>query len=127
MVLGGCSLLVGLVVILIVGYDIFRYPATPKEMGEAGVKIVGTGHFQGDVGSYQGETHTIEGRAPFITYFPYKEADYVFADIERVSQEAVKLLLKDKVVEKGKLKDKVIESGQGSTFLMWESPRRDTR
>jgi hypothetical protein len=107
------------------------------------VKIVGTGHFQGDVGSYQGETHTIEGRAPFSTSFPYKEADYVFTHIDRDSQEAVKLLIKDGVVEKDKDgvvekggdevvvkkgKDEVIvESGKGSTFLMWESPRRDTR
>jgi hypothetical protein len=91
------------------------------------VKIVGTGHFQGDVGSYQGETHTIEGRAPFIAYFPYKEADSVFADIERDSGDAVKLVLKDKIKVKGELKDKVIEQGKGSTFLMWESPRRDTR
>jgi hypothetical protein len=136
-VIGGCSLLVGLVCILIVGYDIFRYPATPKEMGEAEVEIAGTGHFRGDVGSYQGETHTIEGRAPFSVSFPYKEADYVFADIERDSGDAVKMLILDehgesgkgstcKVIESGKESTcKVVGKGKGSTFLIWESPRRN--
>ena len=111
---GALVVLVGIIVVATVGYDLYRYPSVPEELGKAEVEVVGTGHFQGDVGSYQGETCTVEGMAPFSATFPYKEADYVFADIERDSQQSVKLLIKGRVVE----------ADRGSTFLIWDSPRR---
>lgn len=116
---GALVLFIGLIVVLTVGYDIYRYPASPDAIGEAKVLVEGTGHFDGEIGSERGDTYTISGNAPFSASVPYKAADYVFADIERDSGGAVKILL-----SRDKKKDKVVEEGSGSTFLMWDAPRR---
>jgi hypothetical protein len=44
----------------IVGYDIYQHPADPRFVHSATVKISGTGHFQGDVGT-PFNAYTVEG------------------------------------------------------------------
>ena len=48
-------LLVGILVLVGIGYDIYRFPADPEELGAATIKIKGTAPFKGEVGTYYGE------------------------------------------------------------------------
>jgi hypothetical protein len=69
-----------LVVVLMVGYDIYRLPADPRVVHTATVKISGTGRFQGTLGTVSNEW-AVEGRAPLTVEVPYRRIDYVSADI----------------------------------------------
>jgi hypothetical protein len=109
------TLLVGIVVVAIAGYEIYRHPAEPKELGTGTIKISGTARFRGEIGTYYGETHTIEGRAPLTVVLPYKQGDYVSADINSPGTLKVEIRVKDRSVEEERGED---------VFLLWEAPVR---
>ena len=76
-------MLVSVIVIMgIVGYDIYQHPADPHFVHSVTVKISGTGHFQGDVGT-PFNAYTVEGDvrkdSPFTIEVPYRRSDYVSA------------------------------------------------
>ncbi|HEX2097689.1 MAG TPA: hypothetical protein VHF46_01345 [Rubrobacteraceae bacterium] len=108
-------LLVGILVLVGIGYDIYRFPADPEELGTATIKIKGTSPFQGEVGTYYGETHTYKGKAPVTVRFPYRQSDHISVDVNSAGTLDVEIRLKDRIVEKG----------QGrNIFLFWEAPVR---
>jgi hypothetical protein len=102
---------VAISVVAIVAYDIYLHPPNPRPAGTATIKISGTAHFQGDVGTLA-NTYTIEGRAPVTVKVPYRRADYVVADIEQSSG----------TVEIRDDKGQTVQEGS-NTLLMWKAPR----
>src|SRR4051794_40652441 len=72
------SLVSVIFIVGIVGYDIYQHPPDPHFIHSATIKISGTGHFQGDVGTPFNE-YTVEGRPPLTIEVPYRRADYVSA------------------------------------------------
>ena len=108
-------LLVGILVLVGIGYDIYRFPADPEELGAATIKIKGTASFEGEVGTYYGETHAYKGKAPATVRLPYRQSDHVSVDLNSAGTLDVEIRLKDRIVERG----------QGrSVFLYWEAPVR---
>ena len=109
------TLFVGIIVVVTVAYDIYLHPPDPRIAGTATIKISGTAHFQGDVGTLA-NTYTIEGRAPVTVKVPYRPADYVVADIEQ-SSGTVEIIRNDKGH-----KGQTVQEGS-NTLLMWKAPR----
>jgi hypothetical protein len=99
--------------VAIVAYDIYLHPPNPRPAGTATIKISGTAHFQGDVGTLA-NTYTIEGRAPVTVKVPYRRADYVVADIEQ-SSGTVEIIRDDT--------GQTVQEGS-NTLLMWKAPRK---
>jgi hypothetical protein len=106
------TLFVAISVVAIVAYDIYMHPPDPNPVGTATIKISGTAHFQGDVGTVA-NTYTIEGRAPVTVKVPYRRADYVVADIEQSSG----------TVEIRDNKGQTVQEGS-NTLLMWKASRK---
>jgi hypothetical protein len=80
--IGAEALIVCIVVVGIVGYDIYQTPPEPYVVYAARVVISGTGHFQGDVGT-PFNAYTVHGTvsqgSPITIEVPYRRADYVSA------------------------------------------------
>ena len=64
------TLFVGVVVIGVVGYDIYANPPDPKPVGTAEIEVSGTAHFRGRFGIAE-ETYAVEGVAPATIRVPY--------------------------------------------------------
>jgi hypothetical protein len=103
------TLLVCIIVVGIVGWDIYEHPADPDPVGVAKVEISGTGHFRGDVGT-GGHAYTIEGEAPATVKVPFRRADYIAA-VMKQSPGMVRIKAKHETVE------------EGSDVMMWDVPR----
>jgi hypothetical protein len=102
-----------LLVVLVVGYDIYRHPADPRFVHSATVVVSGTGHFQGDVGTAF-NLYTLEGSAPLSVEVPYRRADDVSADIrlDEKATGAVEIRVGCRTVAEG-----------AGHVLMWKVPR----
>jgi len=109
----GASLLVMMVFLLgVVAYDIYLHPPGAKIVGVAVVKIKGSGHFRGEVGTGEvGSTFTIEGEAPAKVEVPFTRADYVAAVMEE-SPGAMKIRVKDRTAQES-----------SGAVVMWKVPR----
>jgi len=57
-VLSAFALFIVIIVASVVGYDIYLHPPDPEVVGTATIKISGTSHFQGEVGT-EAITHTL--------------------------------------------------------------------
>jgi hypothetical protein len=68
------------IIVGIVGYDIYQTPPDPHFVHSATVKISGTGHFQGEVGTAF-NLYTVKGRPPLSIEVPYRRSDYISAYI----------------------------------------------
>ncbi len=111
------TLIVGAVVVAAVAYDIYLHPPDPKPVATATIKVSGTSHIEGDVGTVSTTnahgTFAIEGRAPVTVEVPFGRADHVVADIERESG-MVEIRVACKPVAK--------QEASGAV-LMWKVPR----
>jgi hypothetical protein len=106
------TLFVAISVVAIVAYDIYRHPHDPRIAGTATIKISGTAHFQGDVGTVA-NTYTIEGKAPVTVKVPFRRADYVVADLEQAEPSGTVEIRDDK--------GRTVQEGS-NTLLMWKAP-----
>jgi len=102
-----------LVIVLVVGYDIYRHPPDPRFVHSATVVVSGTGRFQGDVGT-PFNMYTVEGNAPLTVQVPYRRADSVTADIRmgEGATGAVEIRLGCRTVAEG-----------AGHVIMWKVPR----
>jgi hypothetical protein len=119
-------LLVGIVVVGVVAYDIYLHPADPQAVGTATIKVSGTSHFEGDVGTVSttgSNTFAIDGRAPVTVEVPFTRADHVLADIELAKPSeagTVEIRAECKTVAKIPASE---ASSEARTSLMWKVPR----
>lgn len=96
----------------VVAYDIYLHPPGAKIVGIATVKVKGSGHFRGEVGTGRAASiFTIEGEAPAKVEVPFIRADYVAAVMEE-SPEGLKI----------RVKDRTVQESSGSV-VMWKAPR----
>jgi hypothetical protein len=109
------TVLIGVIVLAVAGYEIYRHPAEPRLLGTATIKIKGTGQFRGEIGTYYGETHIIEGRAPVTVELPYRQADYISANIDGPGTLKADIWVEERIVE---------EEGCEDVLLFWEAPVR---
>ena len=109
----GASLLVMMVFLLgVVAYDITLHPAGPEIVGIATAKILGSGHFRGEIGTSEaGTTFTFEGEAPATVGVPFTRADYVAAVMEE-PPEGLQIQVKGRTVQES-----------SGTVVMWKVPR----
>ena len=117
-------LVVGVVVVAAVAYDIYLHPAGPQAVGTATIKVSGTLHFEGDVGTVSttgSNTFAIEARAPVTLKVPFRRADHVVADIEHAKPSeagTVAIRAECKTVAKSPA-----GASAARTSLMWKVPR----
>ena len=102
-----------LLVVLVVGYDIYQHPPDPRFVHSATVEVSGTGHFQGHVGT-PFNMYAVEGRGPLTVEVPYRRADHVAADIriDDGASGAVEIRVECRTVAAG-----------ARHVLMWKVPR----
>jgi hypothetical protein len=111
------SLVSVIFIVGIVGYDIYQHPADPHFVHSATIKISGTGHFEGDVGT-SFNAHTVEGRVrqeePFTIEVPYRRSDYVSAYVRWAdgSEGTTKIKVGCRTVAE-----------RTAHVLMWKAPR----
>jgi hypothetical protein len=109
------TILIGVIVVAVAGYEIYRHPAEAKQLGTATIKIKGTARFQGEIGTNYGETRTYEATAPFTVELPYTQADYVSVSINSPGTLKVEIWIDKRIVEEERGED---------VLLFWEAPIR---
>ena len=134
-VLVALTVFIGALVVAVIAYDIYLHPFDPHPVGTAVIEISGTEgiHFRGTVGTSEaGEEYTLEGSTPVTFKTPYRQADYVTADISPAEEEeggqgTLRVDIRKVVIN---AKDKTVEEGQtgatgGRIFLVWKPPHND--
>jgi hypothetical protein len=99
-----------LLVVGVVGYDIYLHPSDPSPAGVALIEVTGEGHFHGEVGTAR-SMQAVTGVAPFSIEVPYRRGDVIGADVSFEKQGAAKIRVECKTVAKG------------SGMLVWKVPR----
>jgi hypothetical protein len=114
------------VVVGAVAYDIYLHPAGPQAVGTATIKMSGTSHFEGNVGTVSttsDHTHTIEASVPAKVKVNFARADHVVADIEQAKpSEAGTVEIRAECTTVAKSPASEAASG-ARTSLLWKVPR----
>jgi hypothetical protein len=109
----GLVLFVGIIVVSVVGYDIYMHPPDPETVGTAIIEITGEGAFRGSLGTIRDE-HAIHATAPVTLSVDFRRADYVFADVgDSQDIEATIGVKRNETIE-------IVEKGTG--IVMWKVP-----
>ncbi len=121
----GLTLLVGIAVLGTVGYAIYQQPTNPEPLGSATVEISGTldTRFLGTVGTLTDE-RTVRGATPLSLEVPYKQADYVVANLQQQGAGALRVRIRARreIVDEGQT-----DASGDRVVLMWQVPRAEKK